>query len=93
MKAFLLIYSDSLGSREQVIKCLDSLSIVSLWRYDLPNSFYIISNQTAKILAEKIREHFPGTSLFIVTEIIDSWGWLTQESWHIIQNKARMPKS
>ena len=55
-KAYLLVYSNSLGTREKVKNVLDKSSKVIHWRYDLPNSFYIISENTATQISDTLRE-------------------------------------
>jgi hypothetical protein len=93
-KAFLLAFSDSLGTQEQVKNWLNSIPEVSTWRFDMPHSFYIVSGADAKTIAEKLRVasgHEKGR--FIVTEIpSNSWGYLTDESWYLIQNLKTKPK-
>ena len=39
---YLFIYSDSLGNREEVKDILNDIPDVLSWRYDMPNSFYIV---------------------------------------------------
>lgn len=92
-KAFLLVYGTELGDREKVKGFLESMPIIELWRSDLPNSFYLISQQSAKAIAEQLRDLAGTRSRFIVTEIpADSYGWLTPESWYLIQNHAFKPQ-
>ena len=88
MKAYLLVYSDSLGTREQVKNCVSKIEEVHTWRYDMPNSFYIISEYSANEIAQSIRRVL-GNNRFIVTEISVSnrQGWLPKETWHLINQK------
>ncbi|OQY52850.1 MAG: hypothetical protein B6247_16160 [Candidatus Parabeggiatoa sp. nov. 2] len=53
-KVYILFYSNSLGTREEVRDYLDSLSEVLHWRYDIPNVFYLISEENADTLAKLI---------------------------------------
>ena len=93
-KAYLLAYSSSLGDRDAVKSILNGLTSVSKWRYDLPNSVYIISDHSARQLAEEIRRAAGDKGRFLVTEIPDnSWGWITGESWYLIQNHSYKPKA
>ena len=65
---------------------LDGLPEVLHWRFDLPNAFYLVSEVSAKELANKIRPL--GNGRFIVTEIpANSQGWLPRRSWEIITKK------
>jgi hypothetical protein len=90
-KVFLLAYSDSLGTREEVKQCLNSLDEVDKWRSDLPHAFYLTSEEDASTLAQLIREKM-GKGRFIISEITGYHGWLTPESWYLIKNKKYKPK-
>jgi hypothetical protein len=94
-KSYLFVYDNEVGTRDQVKAWLDSMDEVLDWRYEIPNSFYLISEKSAKELSE----HFHQVSGqrknvgFIITEIVDnSFGWLDGKSWYLIQNKVRKPK-
>ncbi|MEQ9007891.1 MAG: hypothetical protein RLN96_09555 [Pseudomonadales bacterium] len=92
-KAYLFAYSSQLGDRDSIKELLNSNYMVSKWRYDMPNSFYIISDYSAHQLADEIFRLGGSKGRFIVTEIPDnSWGWLTEESWHLIQYHEYKPK-
>ena len=93
-KAYLLVHSETLGSRDQVKAVLNRLPEVLTWRYDLPHSFYILSETDAGTLARRIREESGNKGRFIVTEIASNkYGWLTPESWYLINQKRTKPKS
>ncbi|MCA0153762.1 hypothetical protein [Winogradskyella vincentii] len=88
-KAYLLVYSNSLGTREKVKNCLDKSNLVIHWRYDLPNAFYIISEDSANELSDMIRGKL-GNGRFIVTEISSNkQGWLPRQTWDLINKKKR----
>jgi hypothetical protein len=93
-KPYLLAFSDSLGTQDQVKNWLNSIPEITTWRFDMPHSFYMISELDAKTIAEKLRRasgHDKGR--FIVTEIpANSWGYLTGESWYMIQKLKARPK-
>ena len=57
-KVYILFYSNSLGTREEVRDYLDSLSEVLHWRYDIPNVFYLISEENAETLATNQSDFF-----------------------------------
>lgn len=94
-KPYLLAFSDSLGTQEQIKNWLNSIPEVSTWRFDMPHSFYIISDSDAKTIAEKLRSASgKNDGRFIVTEIpANSWGYLTGESWYLIQNLKTKSKA
>ena len=91
-RAYLFVYAADLGDREDVKGHLDGLPEVLHWRCDLPNAFYLVSNESAEKLANKIKAL--GDGRFIVTEIPEnSQGWLPQRSWDIITKKTwKAPK-
>ena len=91
-RAYLLAYSDQVGEFEAVKVFLNSMRSVETWRKDLPHVFYLISEQDAKEIARELRALSPN-GRFIVTEIPDnSSGWLTPDSWFLIQNLRHKPK-
>jgi len=90
-KSYLLVYSDS-WSRESVKNCLSSIPEVINWRYDMPNCFYIISEDTATNIATSIRRKL-GNKRFLITEISpNKQGWLPSDTWYLINNKEKRPK-
>jgi hypothetical protein len=87
-RPYLLVYSDTLGSRQEVKNYLNSMNEILTWRYDLPNSFYLVSDSNARVLAKRLRELAGDKGRFIITEISanDRGGWLTADSWYLINN-------
>lgn len=86
-RAYLFVYAADLGTREELRDFLEELPEVLNWRYDLPNTFYLVSESTASELAGKIRQ--AGRGRFVVTEIPEnSNGWLPRRSWEVITDKA-----
>jgi len=93
-KAYLLLYDSFLGDRDAVKDTLNQMYMIDKWRYDMPNSFYIISEYSAEQIANEIRKKSGDKGKFIVSEIpANSYGWLTNESWYLIQNKVYKPKN
>jgi hypothetical protein len=96
-KAYILAFSETVGKQEQVAAVLNQMSgIISTWRYDLPNAFYLISESDAKTIATRFNELL-GAKVgprFIVSEITtNAFGWLTPESWQLIQQKEVKPQA
>ena len=56
MKTYILIYSDLLGSKQEVIDLLNSIPAINNWRTDITNSFFIKSESTADEIADSIIE-------------------------------------
>jgi len=91
-KAYLLAFNETAGKVDTVKDVVNRTPGVITWRYDLPNAIYIISEDTANVLANNLQALLPTGSRFIVTEIPDnSFGWLTPDSWFLIQNKIHKP--
>lgn len=92
-KSYLLVYSGAVGDRDKVKKILNQLYMIETWRYDLPNCFYLVSEYSAKQISEELRSKFDNQGTFIVSEIsTNSYGWLPDGAWHLIQNHAHKPK-
>jgi hypothetical protein len=90
-KAYILVYDDRLGSREQVKTCLNDLAEVLTWRFDLPHTFYFVSEAEALTIAELIRGRL-GTGRFIIVEVTSNRGGvLSPETWYLFQNKTQKP--
>ena len=90
-KALLLVYANNLGTREEVKGVIDDMPEIKIWRFDMPNSFYLISPETPSALSKKLREKLPN-GRFLISEISENvQGFLPKQSWHLIQNKSLMP--
>jgi len=87
-KSYLLVYTDSVGTREEVKSVVDQMSSIITWRYDMPNVFYLISEASAGELAKKF-ESINGTQgRFIFLEYNDnSQGRLPGKTWHLLNEK------
>ena len=89
-KAYLLVYSNSLGSRDEVKDCIDNIRKITYWRYDMPNCFYLISEYDADDISESIIEYLGKNGRFIVVEVTDNkQGWLPSKTWYLLNNKRR----
>ncbi|MCH7878471.1 MAG: hypothetical protein IH914_04040 [candidate division Zixibacteria bacterium] len=92
-KSYVFFYTDKVGSREAVKKLLDSIPEISHWRFDMPNSFYLVSEESAEVLATKILQSTNNSGRFLITEYSEnSQGWLTKQSWYLLNNKDYAPK-
>ena len=90
-RAYIMVHSEEFGTREVVKGYLNQIPEISHWRYDLPNCFYLISAASANVLADKLR-NMSNKGRFIVLEYTDnSQGWLTKQSWYLLNNKSYMP--
>ena len=81
-RTYLLIYSDKLGTREEIRAFLDKRSEILNWRYDLPHTFYLVSDLSAEELYEVIQSHNQERGFFLIGEVgQNTQGWLPAESW------------
>ena len=86
-RVFLFVYSDKVGTREQVKAAIEVNSNVLTWRYDLPNCFYLVSEVSAQTLAESIHKQLP-LGYFVISRADDDyWGWNNKETWYLFKNK------
>jgi hypothetical protein len=95
-KAYLLVYNDEVGTREQVRTYIDSLAQVINWRIELPNSMYLISESSAEDLATLFRKFTLDKGRFLITELgPNRQGWLPPDSWTLFNEKhdPRSPKT
>jgi hypothetical protein len=90
---YLLVYSDSLGTRDELKSCLEAIP-GSLWRYDMPHSFYLLSDKSAQELSDIIRKRMNKNGRFLITQLASNrQGWITPDSWYLINNLQPKPKS
>jgi len=90
-KAYLLVFSDEFGTREQVKQWLNEMPEIITWRYDMPHSFYVISENTAAEIANPLHDR-SGKGRFLVSEITaNKWGWLPQATWYLLDQKEHKP--
>lgn len=91
-KAYLFVYSDVVGTREEVQAALESMSTVATWRYDMPNSFYIVSSSSSQELSDEFERKLPNKGRYIFAEYNgNAQGRLTEESWYLLNNKTLKP--
>ena len=92
-RVYLLVYSDIVGSREQVKSWANSEKRVITWRYDLPHCFYLVSEASAHELADSLRKHTGPRGRFLISEVnTNRNGWLPPETWYLFKNGAHKPK-
>ena len=88
-RAYLLTYSSGVGTREDICDFIDRQPEILNWRYDIPYTFYLISESDADEIAERIVQFTDGEGRFLVTEIAEnSQGWLPRGAWRFLNEKA-----
>ena len=86
--AYILVFDDALGTRQEVQAFLNSRSEILNWYACLPNAIFFVSDKTAATLSEVIKE-FKGdkNALFIILDVkTDRQGWLPKKAWEFISN-------
>ena len=84
-RAYLLLYNDDVGTRDAIKHYIDNDPLVLFWRYDLPYSFYIISNSSAQELAESFQGLNKKNGMFLITEVSkNKQGWLIKDAWTLL---------
>lgn len=92
-KAYVFLYSDGTGGREAIRAWVNQDSDVLHWRYDMPHSFYIISEKTAAELSESFLNFNGRKGRFLIVEVSDNrQGILPKDTWHLLRHKVRKPK-
>lgn len=85
MNKYLMVYGDNLGTREQIKSVLNGLPEVAHWRFDMPNSFYIYSDTTAKDLMDKIRTARGSAGRCVMVKMDQYYGWLPDKTWEFFK--------
>lgn len=90
MKAFILSFSDTEASDQEVLNFLDRRREVLNWLSVLPSTIFIVSNYNVEALTNVLARKFPN-SLFIISEFNSrkANGLLTDQAWDFLNN----PKS
>ena len=87
-RAYLFVYNAEFGTREATRKIVEGIPEIINWRYELPSSFYLVSELMADDLARRIRGTTGDRGRFIITEVeSNKQGWLDPKSWKLINEK------
>ena len=88
-RAYLLIYSPSVGTRDEVKEFIDACPEVVHWRYDLPNAFYLISEASADELYTAIQRFNGKRGRFLICEAgANKQGWLPEKTWRLLNTHS-----
>lgn len=87
-RVYLLVYSNAIGDREVMKAILNNTREVLDWRFDMPNSFYLISEENAHVLVDRIYSQITSDSCrFFITEIsMNRQGYLPKDTWNFINS-------
>lgn len=87
-RVYLLVYSNVIGDRDVMKGILNNIEGVLDWRFDMPNSFYVISEMDACTLVDRIHANIHSESCrFFITEIsTNRQGYLPKDTWEFINS-------
>ncbi len=85
---YLFIYSNDFGDREAVKTILNGMPEIVDWRYDLPNTFYLESEEEADKLADLIIEQKADARFLLVEVSKNRQGWLPKATWEFLNRNS-----
>ncbi len=86
MKSYIFIYSDPVGNREELKQTFNEMKSVVRWRYDVPHSFYILSNSSAGELAKEFEERRGTKGRFLFVEMTSNrQGRMLKDAWEFFK--------
>ena len=87
LKPYLVAFNDAQITRQALLDFLDTRPEVKNWFAFMPAAIFVISDRSARQLAEAIRSGFPGKN-FVVSEVPAGAndGWLGKDVWDFINN-------
>jgi len=92
-KSYLFIYSNKVGSNEEIKGCLNRMSTVTDWRTEISNVFFVVSTYSAHDIAKEFEGIRGSSGRFVFVEYnTNAQGRLTSEAWYLLKNKCRKPK-
>ena len=96
--AYLLVFNDKLGTRDQVKDFIDKLPEVTYWYYCLPHAMFLTATGSAGHISDELKRQFgteDGKRWFITEVHQDRQGWLPKQVWHMLKNpkSPRLPES
>lgn len=88
--AYILVFDDGLGTREEIQGFLDSRREILNWYACMTNAIFIVSEETATTLQKIISEFNTAGAHFILLDVkTDRNGWLPRLAWEFM----RKPKA
>ena len=93
-RAYLFIYDANVGTRDEVKNALSSVSLITHWRYDIPNCFYVVSDGSAQELYDQFVSVNGTKGRFMFIEASSNrQGQMLPDTWHLLTHKTYKPKS
>jgi len=85
---YILVFSDDVGTRDQVKDFLNSSSEILTWYYCMTHAIFIRSKYTASSLTTMFREFSKDKGRFIILDCnTDHNGWLPGNAWKFMRNE------
>ena len=92
-KVYLFIFDNNVGTREEIIDVLNTMQLVTNWRYDIPHTFYVISAYSAQELYDEFIANNGVKGRFMFMEAADNrQGQMLSDTWYLLTNKSHKPK-
>ena len=86
-KVYLVIVSSKID-RSSAIAHLQAKKLVTDWFYNLPNSFFVRSEESAKVISDAIIGHFGRERHFVLSTHDDRQGILPTKHWNRMKKDA-----
>ncbi len=91
-RVYLLIYNNLLES-SLIKEWANRSELVTTWRTDLPNCFYLVSEASARALSNELRARTGKQGRYLISEVSENrQGFLPPETWYLFKNKQLKPK-
>jgi len=90
---YILSHNSTFATHKEIVEYFRSSNLITTWRKELPYTYFIVSEATAREISIEIRETLgkADDSRFLVAELNKNCEGLLQErSWTII-NEQRLP--
>ena len=83
--AYVLVYDDNVGTRDEVKAFLDSRPEILNWASCMPHAFFLVSDKTATTLQQLISTFNKNGGNFIILDAkTDRNGWLPRKYWDFL---------
>ncbi|MDV7142332.1 hypothetical protein R3X27_06525 [Tropicimonas sp. TH_r6] len=88
-KPYIFVYSDDLGTRDELVGFLNDQDEIDAWRYDMDYCFYLLSSLSAVELSKRVKAALGTEKRFLISEVgSNRQGWLSKGSWGILNKNA-----
>lgn len=85
---YILVFSDSVGTIDEVKEFIDSRDEITSWYYCMTNAIFLRSKKTANQLSDIFREYTEDNGRFLILDCeTDRNGWLTKKAWKFMKNE------